>query len=353
MCNSAPVWKGRWHSPYNWIEAMDFLKVLLEWLSNLLGGRPPAPPPDTGEPVGGIPQPVRRRVLQITFNPLLPSEGGVRLIERMGWNAVESLASTFINDIQVASFGYLNYQVVERVLVDGFPAKVDGFIYTPEAYLDALQRGQGHQPDGVDYARLLNTYRIVEKVRNGLIDEVWVFGGPYFGFYESVMAGPGAFFCNAPPLPATQAAGRRFIIMGFNYQRDVGEMLEAFAHRAEFIMARVFQHTHGEANLWERFTRYEKIAPGAAECGTVHYAPNSRTDYDWGNPTPVLSRCRNWRNFPNLSGAPVWVDCREWGNGDMRLHHLWWLSLFPHVTGQSNGIAYNWWQYVADPNGVS
>lgn len=330
---------------------MDILKALLDLLRSIFGTpTPPPPPPPPPEPVGGIPVPIRRRVLMITFNPQIPSQGGQRLIEALGWNAPENLVNTFITDIQTVSYGYLNYQIAERVIVDGIPAKTDGFIYTPEAYLEAVQRGQGHQPDTVDYTRLLNTFRILEKVRDGLIDEVWCFGGPYFGFYESVMAGPNAFFCNAPPLANGQAAGRRFLIMGFNYQRGVGEMLEAFAHRAEFILHRVFQRTSGDANLWERFTRYEKIHPGRAECGTVHYAPNSRTDYDWGNPTPVLSRCRNWRNFPDLSGAPQWVDCSEWGNGDMRLHHLWWLSLFPHITGQRDGIAYNWWQYVADPN---
>ena len=333
---------------------MSFLKALLDLLRTLFGpsAPPPSPPvpPTPPEPVGGMPTPVRRRVLMITFNPRLPAQGGGRLTEVLNWNPPENLASTFSNDIQSVSYGYLTYQIAERIVVDGLPAKIDGFIYTPEAYLEALQRGQGHQPDTVDYARLLATFRILEKVRDRQIDEVWCFGGPYFGFYESVMAGPNAFFCNAPPLPNTQEAERRFLIMGFNYQRGVGEMLEAFAHRAEFILSRVFQRTSGEANLWERFTRYEKAHPGQAECGTVHYAPNSRTDYDWGNPTPVLSRCRNWRNFPDLSGPPQWVDCSEWGNGDMRLHHLWWLSLFPHITGQKDGIAYNWWQYVADPN---
>jgi hypothetical protein len=53
-----------------------------------------------------------------------------------------------------------------------------------------------------------------------------------------------------------------------------------------------------------------------------------------------------------LSGEPRRVNCSEWGNGDTRLHHLWWLKHFPHVNGSSGGLSHNWWEYVIDPNRV-
>jgi hypothetical protein len=46
------------------------------------------------------------------------------------------------------------------------------------------------------------------------------------------------------------------------------------------------------------------------------------------------------------------VNCEEWGNGEIRQHHVWWLRHFPHAPGQMNGIANNWWRYVMDPNHV-
>jgi hypothetical protein len=188
-------------------------------------------------------------------------------------------------------------------------------------------------------------------VAAGELDEVWLFGPPYGGFYESRMAGLGAYWCNGPPVEGL-ACARRFVVMGFSYERGVGEMLESFGHRAESIMAEVFSSTPDAGNLWKRFTLYDKIAPQEAEVGTVHYAPNSRTDYDWGNPSPVLSRCRTWQNFPDLSGDPATVDCREWGGGDIRAHHRWWFNLMPHRNGQQSGISYNWWEYIANPNRV-
>jgi hypothetical protein len=140
--------------------------------------------------------------------------------------------------------------------------------------------------------------------------------------------------------------------MGFNYERGVGEMLESFGHRAESIMARAFRGMRGSSNIWERFVRHEKSHPGQAEMGNVHYAPNSIRDYDWGNSRQVYSGCDNWYRYPDLSGEPSRVNCSEWGNGDTRLHHLWWLKHFPHVIGSSGGLSHNWWEYVIDPNRV-
>ena len=88
------------------------------------------------------------------------------------------------------------------------------------------------------------------------------------------------------------------------------------------------------------------------DCENVHFAPNSVRDYDWGNPRAVLSRSHTWQNFPDLRGEPRKVNCSEWGNGDMRQHHLWWLRHLPHVAGATGGIRHNWWAYIINPNRV-
>ena len=165
------------------------------------------------------------------------------------------------------------------------------------------------------------------------------------------MAGPRAFYINGGPLPEVRSK-RPFVIMGFNYERGVGEMLENLGHRAESIMTEVYRHARGEANLWSRFTRYDKVAPGAAEMGNVHFAPNSERDYDWGNRRYVLSRCDDWLNFPHLTGKARSVNCAEWGNGDIRGHHTWWFSHMPRMAGQTSGVLNNWWRYIIDPNMV-
>lgn len=295
------------------------------------------------------PSPVHPRVLCIIHNPTIAAQNGRKLTDVLRWQNPDRLAQQYIADVQDASHGYARYQIVERVEVDGFPVKADGFVYTTEAYVRYWQARSGwHHPDAVDYGRILSEFDIINRINENRIDEVWLFGFPYAGYYESIMVGPGAYWCNAPPLE-TRWARRRFVIMGFNYERGVGEMLENLGHRTESIMQHVFRGQRGQANLWERFTRYDKTHPGQAECGNVHFAPNSARDYDWGNPRQVLSRCDSWLHFPDLSGAPRPVTCQEWGNGDIRQHHLWWLRHLPHVTGATNGVSHNWWEYIINP----
>jgi hypothetical protein len=299
-----------------------------------------------------LPEPSHRKVLAITHNPVLKSEGNKTVKEYFNWNDSDVLAQQYIDDVRWASYGYANYEVVEHIVVDGYPIKRDGFRYTEESYLAAWRNRKFHDPDGVDYLALVDEFDMITRVDSGEIDEVWLFGHPYGGYYESIMAGPDSFWCNAPALEGTEHASRRFVIMGFNFERGVGEMLEDLGHRAESMMFKVYGDLEGDADLFAKFLKIERDFPGEAEVGSVHFSPNSTRDYEWGNPTPVLSRCDTWYDFPDLSGEPRMVDDNEWGNGDIRLHHLWWFRHFPHVLGETNGVSHNWWEYVIDPNNV-
>jgi hypothetical protein len=295
-------------------------------------------------------QPARPHVLMIVHNPPVDSEGGRRLTEIFGWNDPGQLAQQYAADLAHASHGYLQYQVGERIDADWFPAKIDGFRYTGESYARSWRSRQMHEPDRIDYQAQVRAFDLLGRYERGEFDEVWFFAFPHSGDYESTMAGRGAFWCNSPPVPNTEGCAGRFVIMAFNYERDVGCMLENFGHRTESIMSHLFRRHPPAQNLWDRFTRYDKIAPGQAQCGNVHFAPNGERDYDWGNRRPVVSGCDDWHNFPDLTGATRTVDCREWGSGDMRAHHIWWLSHLPHAPGETFGVANNWWQYVVNPN---
>lgn len=329
----------------------EFFQRIRRFVGRALAG--PIETEERAQPVrvGAKPAPVRKRVSLIIHNPRIPSLGNRKLNQALGWNDPDELTEQYIADVRECSYGYANYEVIERIEVDGFPVKEDGFVYRPDDFVSAWQARQGfHQPDRVDYGRLLAEFDMIAKVNSGAVDEFWLFAFPYAGYYESTMGGPGAFWCNSPPLSQAAGARRRFTIMGFNYERGVGEMLEAFGHRAESILRHVFREQKGEANLWELFARYDKTHPGQAEVGIMHFAPNSIRDYDWGNRTKVLSRCDNWYRFPDLTGAPRVVTCSEWGDGDIRAHHKWWFNHLPRITGSANGIAYNWWEYIIDPN---
>ena len=329
---------------------LDFLLSMFKKKETVPAPAQPAGLPDSPDEVAPL---TTSKVMTIVYDPTM--DDGQKLSQKMGWHRPDDLVTACVADILTCSHGMARYQIVQRVAADEFPVKVDGYRYTPQAYLDVLRgAAQPHVPADADYAAILSRFNVLSKISSGEIDEVWVFAFPHAGFYESTMGGAGAFWCNAPPLKDTAHCPRRFVVMGFSYERGIGEMLESFGHRAESIMVKTFEKLTGDSNLWTRFIRYEKSAPGKAACGNIHFAPNSERDYDWNNPAAVSSECYDWQlNFPNFKGDVRTVTAAEWGSGDIRLHHQWWMKHFPHVAGRKNGVHHNWWQYIIDPNKVN
>lgn len=315
----------------------------------------PATPPDPQplpHPVNNI-EPARiltSRVLLVIYNPVMNPATGEKLSAKMNWQRVDDLVNGFIADIATTSAGLARYQVVDRIELNEFPVKTDGFRYTPDTLMAVLQGGTPRTPSMADYNHILTQLNIIKRVNDREIDEVWLFAFPHAGFYESRMAGKGAFWCNAPAMENTDSCNRKFIIMGFSYERQVGEMLESFGHRSESILIKTFERSLPGMNLYERFSRYDKQNPGSAEVGNIHFAPNSENDYDWNNTRFVPSHCDDWLHFPASPGSARQVNADEWGNGDIRLHHKWWLSHLPKIAGRTGSVANNWWQYLIDPN---
>ncbi|MEK7595043.1 MAG: hypothetical protein AAB443_00420 [Patescibacteria group bacterium] len=285
-----------------------------------------------------------RKVLVVIFNPNISNQ---KLIAEKKWNAPSDLIKKFVEDITLVSKGRLNYQVIELLEINQFPIKEDGFKYSQKVYLTCLSDPKKcHEKDTLDYKVLFDQFEVCKKVNRNELDEVWLFGGPYFGFYESRLAGPKAFFYNSPPLLATNCQ-KLVPVMGFNYERSVSEMLESFGHRVEFTLTKVFENA--KVNDWERFTRYDQKFPGKAECGTVHFAPNSTRDYDWSNSNYALSNCDSWYSFPEVTHKPELINCQKWGCQGYD-YKKYWLALIPIAAGETKGIKNDWWSYISNPN---
>jgi hypothetical protein len=332
----------------------SFLDVLLRLLgfsrpsgNGGQAGLPGTIPDSTTEPARII----TSHVLLVIYDPVMETEAGTKLSKKMNWNSPDGLANTYIQDILEVSGGLARYEITQRLELNEFPALSDGFRYDPETYLAVLNRTKpAHQPQYADYRAILTGLNVIPRVLNHEIDDVWLFGFPYAGFYESTMCGEGAFWCNSQPQAWSAGCQRRFIVMGFNYERGVGEMIHSFGHRAESTLEQTFSKLAGDKNLFAQFKLYDKVAPGEAQMGTVHFPPNAEKDYDYNNPRKVLSNCDDWYNFPAFRNEVRLVNADEWGNGEMRLLHKWWLRHLPKIAGRINGVANNWWQYVMDPN---
>lgn len=371
----------------------SFLDTLRDFINSLLGGTPPVTPSPGGTlspkptlpPVNAIVDeplvPLAPRVLAIVYDPLVDPLKNLRLTEwgakNRGWARVDDLIAGYIKDIDECSGGLVKYNVVQRIDVDSFALRQCGKRFSATEFLDlyTVNQSKYKEPDDrFDYQDLLKEFNLLQRVNNNEIDEVWVFSYPFAGMYESVMCGTKAFWCNGPVIDNTP--GRRFAVMGFSYERGVGEMEEDLGHRMENIMAKVygaedFLHwtyaydrskspfvkqepekydavKYAGTNLFAKFLLYDRIAPGNAQCGNVHYAPNSQRDYEWGNATPVVTYADDWLTFPSLPRVQKMQNANSWGNGDIRGHHRWWFTRFPKIAGRQNGIRLNWWSYICN-----
>ena len=238
--------------------------------------------------------PLTRKVLVIDFHPAaVPA----------GWNRSDDLIPKYIKAMRKVSEDILAYQVVGKLDVPEYPVLMDGRQYTDTTYAGVLADGRTALRDAngsyllADYKQIIQKFNLLQKIENAQIDEAWMFGGPYFGFYESRMVGRGAFWCNGP---AMEKDCRRFVIMGFNYERSVKEMVHDYGHRSESVLAKQFgseaylrklynqQPTPAPANAYEQFlsevgTVHRK--PGGEDYGQDEYAWLSAMQPEWWPPT--------------------------------------------------------------------
>ena len=297
---------------------------------------------------------VVKKVIVLNYDPILESRGGLRLHQHFGWNDPRVLTTQYLSDLNEVSDNYVRWQLVEFKDIDEWPLKADGFRYTDHTYLEAWRTNGFHKPDGVDYARIINDHALDRRVREGEIDEVILWGFPYAGYYESRMIGATAYWCNAPALIRENTP--LYVMMGLNYERGVAEALHSFGHRAESILRHVYGSWSNDGrinHLWDRFTRYEQIAPGVSACGNVHFPPNGQADYDYDNLIGVMSEADDWLNYPNLTGANTLINANAWG-GNQRGYMKWWFTRMPKVSGRHpDGQLNNWWAYMVDMNWYS
>ncbi|MEI6290445.1 MAG: hypothetical protein WCP19_08440, partial [Chloroflexota bacterium] len=159
------------------------------------------------------------------------------------WAKTENLVRDYISTMRMISSDALIYVVTEMVTVKKFPLLMDGRQYDNASWNAAWKNDRlAYRDDNqnylfADYQQIIKDFDIINKIEDQFIDEVWMFGAPYFGFYESRMVGSRAYWCNAP---AIEMNCRKFVMMGFNYERSVKEMVHDFGHRAESILSNHF-----------------------------------------------------------------------------------------------------------------
>jgi hypothetical protein len=299
-----------------------------------------------------------KKVYLIIHDPLL--QNSQTLTQYLHWNDGRAISQQLIDFYAGVTGGRLVYEIAATTVINaGWPIKADGFVYTEEEYLAVIAgQSQGHQPDGVNYNLIVNDpgLDICGKANRGEIDEVWYWGGPYYGFYESTLVGPGGYWYNSPPVPGPFDCTRLIPLMGLNFERQISEAIESFGHRTESTLARAYGswQQNRTAHNWDRFALVKSLSPNYSYsgCGDIHFPPNGVHDYDWSNPNQEWTNCEDFFNYPNLSdpaSVAVQVECSTWSCSGYGFFDYWY-SHFPATTGcDANQVSHDWWRYFVEP----
>lgn len=332
---------------------LPLLLALVALAAAPLKGAEPAP-----KPAGIGVQTVN--VIVINIDPVLKTRGGVKLHEHMKWSDPWRLTDRMIEDARVASDGYVDYRIIERIEYDGFTTFRNGFTYTEETFLTMWEKDRNLANPGMTSFRwLFEKFGLAAKIKARDVREIWLWGAPYMAWDELHWKIPGDLI----PYPTENPwfyrpydipdLGRTIWVMGWNYERGEGEMLESYCHRIESVLSLtigqgVWDPKKSLGNPWNRFTRIDRDFPGAAEVGSVHCAPNSKEDYDWNNTNRVWTYADDWLTYPRLPREKKLLNAVEGGWNGIVNHHRWWMRRLPHHPGVTDGFYNNWWEYIVN-----
>jgi hypothetical protein len=257
------------------------------------------------------------QALVLYYNPHVRRDGSLlRVKEAYGYRDIDALCADYIKFLSRASGGQVNFRVVARFELDEFPPDNDPEVtFTAENYAEYHSIGYDlFNHGGVNYPTICNDprFQIVPRVESRQVDTVWVFGPDYTGFWETAMAGQGAYWVNGGAYPEVNCS-RRFVIYGFGMasHQGVGFMLENTAHMTENILGNriasgwpAVHEVTGWSTLdltnpdrdptvrllndWEFFTVSDAVhwdaklvAPGRSQAGLSHFPPTACVNYGW------------------------------------------------------------------------
>ncbi|MES1250190.1 MAG: hypothetical protein ABUL46_05865, partial [Chitinophaga rupis] len=239
--------------------------------------------------------PITVKVAVVMQDPKIPEMGNRRMHEiyktpgyNFSWNDPWKLAEQYRDSLNASSHGAVNYEIVKTYDENIFftHLKNSKELMTLDRVKELLaEPGWAtlkKEGTAFDYQAFIDHYGFGAMRDRKEINEVWLWTFPYGGTYESTFAGANAFWLNSNPVKGATNKDL-LIIMGLNYEREMSMALESYGHRIESVMRKVYGRWDNKAadlNNWELYTTIDKVSPGKAEVGNIHFPPNGRSDYD-------------------------------------------------------------------------
>lgn len=325
-----------------------------------------------------------RKVHLIIFNPRVSDDPtdkskAVPLSQwltdnKLTFNDPDVLTPQIINSFKRSTGNRLNYNVVKTTNISEFPAKTNGYKlniadlkYCIDHWKDIPKTDRFKQKceTGVDYNKIIDALKICDQVNKGQVDEVWMWGYAWFGFSESALVGPDGFAFNGVVIGDSKC-NRLVPIMGFNYERGLGEALHDFIHRMEATMTTVYKNWSENRTVtkWDLFALVKAQSKDYdySGCGSAHYTPASEGEYEYDTGTKEMSTiCENFSDFNTFTSKELFnkskakkINCKTnpW-LCTQEGYSEWWFSRIPKFIGVgSDGVLNDWLAYFVDPSRV-
>ncbi len=272
---------------------------------------------------------------------------------------------------------YLGYKVLKSWTIIGqvpispvfaSPVRVSGYL---------LRR-----PDFMQIAQDFDFKHYVEDLG---VKEIWIWFGatalPSWPSYDPTLDKPELFvegpesnmsspttgdISNSYRDPDLPIFSKTYVVYCYNFRRTQAEMVHDHGHQLESILNYAAQRQDGNSNLFVRdFSGWgaNYSTPPLGRAGDTHHPPNTQTDYDYLNATPVSSDIEDWR--PDNSGVKKLVNADTWGNLtypwpttaipiQQQTESQWYIYWMQNMPGYLNSIPYqskimsNWWIFTAD-----
>ncbi len=320
--------------------------------------------PETGDELTALSvntAPINKKVLIVTYDPLILNSGKSLSVYK-SWKSSTALVYDYINFFKTLSNNRINYSVQAFEHYKEFTNLAAGKKYDANTYLNCLADSSKCLRDSsgkfltVDYQALITSKNYCQRFNNGDFDEIWFFAGPYFGFYDSTLAGNQAFALGGPAITGT-TCNKPLPMMGFSFEKALPEMVNGFLTRAEATMQKVY----GGWNRSTLMTNWDKFAYTAKDsntnfsgCGWSDVTPVSTSAFAWNQTGSKDSYCAEFSNYPTIDiNKRKPVSCNDWGCTEVG-YYLWLLKHFPNKTGIGpDGKLNDWWQYVLIPEKAS
>lgn len=250
----------------------------------------------------------------------------------------------------------LGYQVVKIYTVyedtpPGFPTPTPG-VYFP------------------DYSQILERFGGENFVNNLGVKEFWIEHYHYgrIAPNESNMSSPltgdiSNSYRTQGDLPIYK---NTYMFYGINFTRSNNEATHNHGHQLEAILSYANQRQDNNTNIfWKQFSGQNSNGSfQQGRCGNTHYPPNATGDYDYDNPTSVLSDCEDWT--PTNTGQKKFVNNQTWRSipykwpagidpQNTESHwYIYWMQNMPGLSNRilnGNGQMTNWWAFTGDWDG--